>query len=91
MFRLFTIREELKKKITRSFSRKIQIKEYEPIEAFASYSEEFPSDTTPDVLKRASQFLYDQAEAVLNCKKEIAAERVGKQTKEIKSDSDLDL
>ena len=89
--------DELKKKITRSFDRKIQVKEYEPASFFASYSEEFPSDTAPDVLKRASQFLYDQAkadveEAVLNCKKEIAAERIVKQAKEtIKSDSDLDL
>lgn len=88
---------ELTKKITRSYTKKTNLGNYESFDTMASYSEEFPSDTAPEVLKRASQFLYDQAkadveEAVLNCKKEIAAERIAKQKKEsIKNDNELDL
>ena len=49
---------ELKKTISRSFSRKIQPEQYQPCEFFASYSEELPGDTDPEAMQRISTLLY---------------------------------
>lgn len=48
--------------ITRSFSRKIQIEQYEPIEIFASYKGEFDGTETPEQIKQFSEHLYTLAE-----------------------------
>lgn len=48
--------------ITRSFSRKVQVKQYEPADFFASYGEQVPiEEATPEKLKEVSDRLYSLA------------------------------
>ena len=54
---------DLKKTISRSFSRKLQISQYEPVEVFASYTEEVPAETDTEEIERVSAFLYDMAKS----------------------------
>ena len=66
---------ELKKIISRSFSRKIQPEQYQPCEFFASYSEEIPAETTKEEMQRTSAILYDMArsdveQAIIDYKRE---------------------
>ena len=47
-------------KITRSFSRTIQVNQYEPCQVFSSHNEEIPiEEATPEKIKEISQHLYD--------------------------------
>lgn len=48
--------------ISRSFSRKIQIEQYEPIEIFASYKGELDGSETPEQIQQFSAHLYALAE-----------------------------
>ena len=54
---------ELKKSVSRSFERKIQIVQYEPASFFASYTEEMDKDTDSETIKRISQMLYELAKS----------------------------
>ena len=48
--------------INRSFSRKRQLKKFEPVEAFASYKVELTGEETPEERKEISKQLHDLAE-----------------------------
>ena len=48
--------------ISRSFSRKIQIEQYEPVEIFASYKGELNGDESDEEIKQFSTRLYVLAE-----------------------------
>lgn len=48
--------------ISRSYSRKIQIEQYEPVEIFASYKGELDGNETPEEIKQFSIRLYVLAE-----------------------------
>lgn len=48
--------------ISRSFSRKIQIEQYEPVEIFSSYKGELDGTETPEQIKQFSAQLYVLAE-----------------------------
>ena len=57
---------DLKKTISRSYSRKLSLQHYggkafETMDFFASYSEEFPKDASKEELQRSSALLYDEA------------------------------
>ena len=57
---------ELKKTISRSYSRKLSMQHYggksfETMDFFASYGEEFPKNASEEELKRSSALLYDEA------------------------------
>jgi len=59
---------ELKKTISRSYSRKLSLKhyggvQYEMAEFFSSYSEEVNAETPKEELKRVSSLLYDMAKS----------------------------
>lgn len=78
---------ELKKTISRSYSRKLNLAtyggpQYENIDFFSSYSEEVISETSQEELKRISQLLYDMARADVE-------EEVEKTIKSLKPKSDL--
>lgn len=48
--------------ITRSFSRKIQIKQFEPMDLFSSHNEQIPmEDATPEKIAEISDRLYNLA------------------------------
>lgn len=48
--------------VTRSFSRKVQIKQFEPIDFFASHNESIPmEEATPDKIKEVSERLFQLA------------------------------
>lgn len=86
---------ELTKKITRSYTRKKNLGNYESADYMASYSEEVPADTTQEEVKRVSTILYELAksdveEAILEYQKEQARERIVEQKKQdYKDDNDL--
>ena len=65
--------EDLKIKISRSFSRKINLGNYETTDVYASYTEEVPKETSLEEQRELSRRLFNQAR-----------EDVEEQVKEIK-------
>ena len=66
---------ELVKKITRSYTKKTNLGNYESFDTMASYSEEVPAETTKEDMQRISAMLYDMAksdveQAILDYKRE---------------------
>ena len=69
--------------ITRSFSKKVQIKQYEPEDYFCSVTQTFYSQPTPEVIESISETLFkfceqevlkSMKERVQSVKKEISDE-----------------
>ena len=54
---------DLKKIISRSFTRKLNLGNYESADFWASFSEEVDSITNSEELKRISGFLYEMAKS----------------------------
>ena len=66
---------ELKKIISRSFTRKVNLGNYESADFWASYSEEVPADTEDPTCTRISAILYGNAksdveQAIIDYKRE---------------------
>ena len=76
--------------VTRSFSKKVQVKQFEPIEAFSSHSEQIPlNEATSEKIKEVSNKLFQMAqeEVETSCRNKLAEaeslKEVGLSTEEL--------